>query len=96
MKTVTISLGRTLQIVDYKDTIRYDVTLATPQHPAETDAALVLRAQQETVDLYKQVEAMMLQAAESADHDTPVNDHAPLNPVPTTPAVRKAPPPRSR
>lgn len=96
MKTVTISLGRTVQVVDYKDTIRYDVTLATPQNPGESDAALVARAQAETVDLYKQVEAMMLQAAESADHDTPINDHAPLNPIPPTPAVRKAPPPRSR
>lgn len=91
---VRISLGRTIQVIDYKDTVKYDVSVELVRQPGESIEALRARTANEAKTLFLAAEQEVQDAAYKAAeevHAPRTNHFAPL-PLTTTP---KEPPRRS-
>lgn len=68
IREITLTIGRSVQIVDYSDQIRYDVTVKHTRdvEGGEGQAPFIARAKQDTADIFKDVEAAMLDTAQIA------------------------------
>jgi hypothetical protein len=77
MKEIRLSLGRTVQLVQYQDSVRYDVTVTTTREEGESKVDFFARAAQDTKAAYQQVEKAMLEAGMEAVEDVVGEKFAP-------------------
>ena len=102
IREIRIGMGRTVQLIDFKDTVKYDVSLTVTQQQFESDMDCVRRAQRATAEVFNDVEAVMLDVAKAAAEEEceanpsfgGVNEMTPLDPQFSATHVRT--PPRRR
>lgn len=108
MDSINLSMGRTVQIIDYKDSVKYHVSISFTRDVEGGEAVepFLARAKAETARVFGEVEEVMLQTAkESAEEQVEtnpsfgsVNEFEPLKPRFSEPKRGKRagrrPPPR--
>lgn len=79
-RRMRVAFGRTVQVVDYKDSIKYDVALETSALPDESLEDFKARAIAESRQAFADVEVLILGESESTARDRrwQTNEVAPL------------------
>lgn len=88
---VRFSLGRTIQVIDYKDTVKYDVSIELVRQPGESIEALRARTMNEVKSAFLAAEAEVQDAAYKAAEEAGASRTNKYAPLPLTPSYKEPP-----
>lgn len=110
IREIRLAMGRTIQIIDFKDSVRWDaaITFSRDVEGGEAEPAFLQSSMRTMADVYADVESAMLSAAKLAAEEEveanpsfgSVNEHEALNPKFSEPGGgtsakgRRRPPPK--